>query len=399
MKFRTLTNRTFVSALLGVFLTISVISSCGAPLQSTTTTVDLPQSKPKWQSIGNCWIYAVFSWAESIALRDSNGGRSLDLSESYITYRYFQEQLTGTTPKSIETGGSWYLASRLIRKYGVMLEGDFIPDEAGKTFSAIQKKAVSYLNASLQSGELSHAHSQEVVTSELDKAFGITFSDEESKVLEANKFMIAKSAEGKDVSLAQLLNQWEEIGFEQDWDDAPRRESELPKSARRLNSEEKKTLTTVFRALNQHEPVILSWYVDFNALDGEGKFSLDALKKRGRAGRQGGHMVVIEDYVVHGNKTREHDAFSTPEGEVTDELKDLAARYGILDYLIVKNSWGGSERTDRASVVRDGEGGYHILDASYLFSWIAAYDEESGKFEGAAPIIQGFVVPKAFEEL
>src|SRR5262249_15063996 len=49
------------------------------------------------------------------------------------------------------------------------------------------------------------------------------------------------------------------------------------------------------RALADRIPVVLVWYVDFNALDDEGRFFAPPTAP----GRQGGHMVVMEDYQIH----------------------------------------------------------------------------------------------------
>jgi hypothetical protein len=46
-------------------------------------------------------------------------------------------------------------------------------------------------------------------------------------------------------------------------------------------------------ALNADAPVIISWLVDFNALDSAGAFRLAQLRT---PGRQGGHLTVLHDY-------------------------------------------------------------------------------------------------------
>jgi hypothetical protein len=51
-------------------------------------------------------------------------------------------------------------------------------------------------------------------------------------------------------------------------------------------------------ALNADAPVIVSWLVDFNALDNVGAFRMSQLERAGRPGRQGGHMTVLHDYQV-----------------------------------------------------------------------------------------------------
>src|SRR5690606_12624597 len=55
----------------------------------------------------------------------------------------------------------------------------------------------------------------------------------------------------------------------------------------------------VLTALNDRQPVVMTFMVDFNALDAEdATFKLSALEDAGGPGSQGGHMVVLEDYTV-----------------------------------------------------------------------------------------------------
>lgn len=384
----------FLAALATGFVTL--LPACGQ-LQSTpssdVTTVNLPQTNPKWQSIGNCWMYAVASWAESIALRDTN--TALNISESYISYRHFEEQLAESWTTEINTGGSWNLAKYLMNTYGIMHEGDFIPSEADATFSKVQKAAVAALNESLKNGPLKDDRSPETIRAELDKAFGVRFDEFKDKIISTKKIIIGKDENGLPQTLARALSNWKEVDFEYDYLNAPKRKSQLPMTAKKLSPSRQEVLKRVKRALNAHEPVIMSWFVDFNGLDSEGAFSRKTLKKLG-SGRQGWHMVVIEDYVVEGINPATGEKFKVGEGEASEAEKELAAEHGSIKYFVVKNSWGGSERTDRASYKRDGEGGYHKLDASYLFSWIAQTDEDSGEYQGATSVIGDFVIPARF---
>ena len=52
---------------------------------STDAITDVNHSRVKRQSIGNCWIYAAASWAESLAKSASPSGSELNMSESYWT--------------------------------------------------------------------------------------------------------------------------------------------------------------------------------------------------------------------------------------------------------------------------------------------------------------------------
>ena len=111
------------------------------------------------------------------------------------------------------------------------------------------------------------------------------------------------------------------------------------------------------RALNDGEPVVLEWFVDFNAMDYRGIFSLDQLAYNG-VGRQGFHQTVIEDYVVELVDPQTGEVYGEiGEGEVSEEQQELAVRHGRFKYLIVKNSWGAN-RPDRGSYTVDGEKGF-----------------------------------------
>lgn len=173
------------------------------------------------------------------------------------------------------------------------------------------------------------------------------------------------------------------------------KEEQLPFQPAMLSIEQRKLLKRVKRALNAGMPVVLDWYVDFNALDKNGIFALDTLKNSG-PGRQGGHSTVIEDYVVAGVNPKTGKSFEVGEGEATPEQKELAEKYGQIKYFIVKNSWGGAARTDRASYVVNGEKGFHRLDASYVFGYFKRVNEKSKAFVSAVSGADAFILPPGF---
>lgn len=368
-----------------------VMAACGvAHTQETvsqTQTVDLPQSQVKWQSIGNCWSYAVMGWAESIVLRETS--KELNFSESFMTYTHFRDQLLSGV-EQVETGGSWDHARNLIARYGMMLEADFIPAESEETFSKVQKAALDALNLSLKEGVLSKDKSTKTVDAELQKAFNIKLTAEIKKKIFAASSVKLKGRE----TLNTKLNSWSDRVWPASWGSAPSEQAQLPQTFE-LNVSQKSMLARVKKALNKHEPVVMSWFVDFNAMNNEGIFnkkSLDLLKE----GRQGYHMTVIEDYLVEGIHPVTGKKFSIGEGEATAEEKLLAEQYGNVVAFIVKNSWGGAERLDRSSYNRLGQKGYHRLDASYLFSWLAELSEDEEKsFVRTTTAITSFALPPA----
>src|SRR5262245_30286114 len=104
----------------------------------TDEITDIHNSSVKSQAIGNCWIYASIGWVESLHLTQSGG--QLNLSESYLTYWHWFEQIRGGAPGEIPLGqlkdgnltmgGTWAVAAELMRRYGVMTEGKFIAADA-----------------------------------------------------------------------------------------------------------------------------------------------------------------------------------------------------------------------------------------------------------------------------
>ena len=145
----------------------------------------------------------------------------------------------------------------------------------------------------------------------------------------------------------------------------------------------------VMSALNAGEPVVLEWFVDFNALNDEGIFSLETLKEKG-PGTQGYHQTVIEDYVV---EVLEDGVWQElPEGDVSQEDKDRAVREGRLKYLIVKNSWGGDDRFDQASYVVAGKKGYHRLNVDYLYGWMGRKGSDDEVTSGETGL-RGWIFP------
>ncbi len=267
-------------------------------------TVYIPQSSVKKQSIGNCWLYAALGWLESLSLSASKhfGYRHYNFSESYLTYRHFEEQLMDRSSglkksREITTGGSFEKALDLIHYYGLMAEGDFIPDEAYSDRSEAQSDAVAYLNNSLELGKLanifkrktSEEEKAQLIQSELDEAFGVDMNALEGKIIDSESVLVGwdRYDSGRQVSLYQLSNEdryrWSDVHY--------------PNYA--SDSQKEKVLRRVKSALNDGHPVMISWFVDFNANE-DGVFSRATLDDMGAPGRQGGHLTVIADYTASG---------------------------------------------------------------------------------------------------
>src|SRR5262249_20898750 len=143
---------------------------------TTDAVTEVDQSSVKRQSIGNCWIYATASWAES--LHKSVAGEEINVSESYWTYFNWFDQIANGAVSSdtIETGGTYYTAAEIISRYGLMTEGDFIPEEATMEMSERQDQAQQAIDQSLSSGALKSASARKnrtLVRQELNRAFGL----------------------------------------------------------------------------------------------------------------------------------------------------------------------------------------------------------------------------------
>lgn len=381
-------------ALAGIVST-ALVSACGVEATnqsgSSVKVVDMAQSQVKWQSIGNCWVYAAVGWIESQVLKFT--GEELNISESYLSYRHFESQLiSGRSMTEVQTGGFWHESKRLVLTYGLINEGDFIPSESENTFSASQDRAVKYLNNSLQNGLLKSDRTAATVRAELDAAFGVKLADVQSKIYKASDLVLGKNADGSLKTVDSEIRGWNRINFPADFANYPD-ESELPVVKDKLTSAQKSLLQRVKRALNDGQPVVMNWWVDFNGLDDNGIFSLENVAAKG-SGRQGYHQTVIEDYVVSGVNPETGESFFFGEGDATPEQKRIAELYGEIEYFVVKNSWGGAERLNRPSYARFGEKGYSRLEASYLFGWMR--QEEDGEFQGAEKGLGGFILPAGY---
>ena len=348
---------------------------------------DIANSKVKNQSIGNCWVYATVGWAESLRLGYS--GEELNLSESYITYFHWFEEITGgisgfpavasLSGDELSTGGFWGVAAELMRRYGVMDEGRFIPEEAEAARSARQSAALSAINTSLKSGVLSDKAKRRdaaVVRAELDKAWQLnadvvatlnaTFGETMTKNLEKGATIPADSGihRPKDIEIAMTasgpLTLADAIGKPSSSYNVRSRtgtyawnEESYPTSS----TSRRESLKKVQRAMHGGLPVIMTWFVDFNAM-----VSNTFKEAPATPGRQGGHMTVLEDYEIEnvpGYGTLKAGTTVT-DPKILDAA--LATEASIL-FFRIKNSWGTSLAPPDAG---DDFKGYNDLYMKYL---------------------------------
>jgi hypothetical protein len=149
-------------------------------------------------------------------------------------------------------------------------------------------------------------------------------------------------------------------------------------------------LKTVLKAVNAKVPVIMSSMVEFAALnrDNNATFEYDLYIKAGRSSGQGGHLIVLEDYVVDNVP----GVGRIGEGDVSDELKE-AALTGDVQYLVVKNSWG-SNRPERG--LSDGYTRFEMKFLDLPLPFNLEHDETDISKGDWYSALSSFVVPPEF---
>lgn len=344
---------------------------------STDEIVDVNHSAVKRQSIGNCWIYATASWAES--LNKTATGTELNMSESYWTYWHWFEQIANSRASEIQTGGYFSVAINLIDRYGVMNEADFIPEESTVEMSLRQKSALATMNESLKSGalkEMSARRERALVRSELDRAWALSaeviaeldsaFGTSVNRTVDRTADLTGtKITASKDIPVT-LVDPETHAPVDATLSDAIGTSSGFRGRTGRLawksvnygwSAASRRTFQKrVQRAMADKQPVVMSWFVDFNALDAQGRF----MAPPATPGHQGGHMVVVEDYEIDNVP-----GFGTlPAGTVETRADALAASLADeaeIKFIRIKNSWG-TARADRGFSIP----GYHDLYMKYL---------------------------------
>jgi hypothetical protein len=334
------------------------------------------------QSIGNCWLYAEASWVESMNYAATN--QKFDLSQSYWTYWHWFDQIVGEQTSAIETGGFYYIANEIITKKGLVAEKDFIAEDGTSEMSSAQSRALTKIDEELKTGRLKDAKSRKngkLVRKVMDEAWGLkpevrawmdkvfgttgtrTFLTSASKtgspVLRARDFKVqyaswnGESADILDTTLDDAIEQWSQESYPY------------------YEEDQRGFQMRVQRALHAQQPVIITWLVDFNAMEGkagakQGSFNIDTLKRVGWGGSQGGHMTVLNDYEVMTEEFGLLKAGVTLDATKPEDAAKLDAALlesSEVSFFRIKNSWGAL-RDDRASA--PGFPGYHDLYMDYL---------------------------------
>ncbi|MBX3204833.1 MAG: hypothetical protein KF764_07180 [Labilithrix sp.] len=366
-----------------LFSLAAAATGCAGEVGDSATTndeneiVNVAQTDVERQSIGNCWLYAHASWIES--MNKTATGEDFDVSQSYWTYWHWFDQIAGGFSAQISTGGNWTTANNIVRKYGLMAEKDFIFADTLNEMSSRQKTALDALNESLKTGELKDSASRrdkKKVRQEMDRAWGL--SAEQSAMLdqvfgETVSRTLSGSANAAGTTIIRAQD------FDVSYSPGPNRARVTRKLSQAMSdwrqvyysgADRRGFLLRVQKALHAEQPVVITWFVDFNAMENgqnerRGSFNMTTLGELG-PGSQGGHMTVLEDY-----QAKLADGTVLKAGETLDPSKPSDKR--LLDraldtrtqiqFLRVKNSWGAA-RPDRAFA--PGMPGYHDLYLDYL---------------------------------
>lgn len=347
---------------------------------------DVNHTAVRNQSIGNCWSYAAAGWVES--LHRARTGQDINVSESWITFWDWYGKITGGRATQtmgrweVPTGGWWDGAMTILKARGVVYEGEFIPEESEAARSTRQSDALRAINTALnEGGALATPEARRdparvltalfeawqlnaSVRAEITRVFGTRgatvlpssrttadgfFRPVSSIPIRTSSYSNSRGQQ-RDGTLADV------IGYGRfAW-----RSASYPTSA----TERTRFQQRVMRALNDNQPVLISWLVDFNAMSSTGVFRLSNLTS---AGRQGGHLTVMEDYQVVVRQPGQPER-TLRAGELASEAdQDLAARYGSIEFIRIKNSWGTARDPSGTGFF----GGYTDLYTDYLNGPIA----------------------------
>lgn len=402
---------------------------------SSSAVTSVENTKVKSQPIGNCWLYATAGWAESLSKGATN--QTLDISESYWTYWYWYEEILGADSAvgalangKIDTGGYWGTAAELIRRYGWMLETDFVGPAQDEN---VATKALEAMNASLANGALSTADARRnprLVRAELDRAWNLapvtaqalalafpdgapdvdgdaasTPASPESFVRAASALPVLSADGQRTVTLADVVGTaaegvpywhgvrvgdeaWTEVAYT--WSAAS--------SARRTA-----ILKNVQDALNRRLAVPIAWVVSSDVK--EGRYPTASARTDEITGFHESILVDYEVQDVPGFGTLKVGVPETRPEALEASLSDDAR----ITFFRIKNSWGvqktwteeelrqagladtdPSHYGDRANYLPDNPG-YNDLELGYL----DAFDTDGSHFAKriALPPVTRFPIP------
>lgn len=375
-------------ALTAVLAFAPAIGGCGDAVGSGDDNItDVQHTDIERQSIGNCWIYAHASWVESLNLAAT--GKQFDVSQSYWTYWHWYDQIIQDGVDEIGTGGSYWVANDIVLDRGLMPEAKFVKEDTTAEMSSRQHDALDTMNRELKEGRLATYEARSngelvrkvlneawglgsTVKSNLNKVFGKdgrrTLRDGPStkytSIIKPTAFKVQYTKRSSSGSV-ELKNTYLDVAIDE-WQSAS-----YPSWGSNIDSARRALQIRLQRAAHDRQPVIITWDVDFNALENaegalQGSFNMTTLTNAGGPGRQGGHMTVLEDYQV---ETQQYGVLAAgvtlDPNKPGDKAKLDAALLpsSEIQFLRIKNSWG-TLRPDREFA--PGYPGYHDLYLDYL---------------------------------
>ncbi len=354
-------------------LGLLLLAACASPedandAASADAVTAIDDTSIKEQTIGTCWLYTTAAWAEALHLEATH--ETVDLSETYWTYWALYDRIVNGKIDQygfIDEAGTWGEAAEIINRYGMMREGDFIPEDAHDPHTSRAIDALNAILTSLSAGRLNTAaarHDRVLVRSELNAAFGLkpnvatwldaSFGADGKKTLNAGATVAAgapiieaanfqmTAGPGKTRPLSAL------IGTDLPNIDPNRRTGidawQYAQYPRGTDAAAKRSLMKrVQHALNDRLPVIISWRVDHAAVAADGSLKAPS----GRQVPTESHLSLITDY-----QASNVPGFGTlPVGKVEARPAALAASLAdtaVVDLLRIKNSWGSDPRQHSA---------------------------------------------------
>ncbi|MFO0589381.1 MAG: hypothetical protein U0441_17720 [Polyangiaceae bacterium] len=398
-----------------------LLAGCtGDPASQSNDITDVQHTDVERQSIGNCWLYAEASWAESMHLQAT--GEKFDISQSYWTYWHWFQQIVDEQPDQLETGGFFSSAGEIILARGLMPEAKFVKEDSTSEMSTRQKTALDKINTELKTGKLKDYASRQnralvrqvmddawqltsTVKGQLTKAFGKDYTKTfdagtavgSSAVIAPKSFVVQyterlsdpNKATVKKTTLDVAIDEWVEANYPT-YGDTSKRNFQI----------------RVQKALHDAQPVVISWNVDFNAMESydpalQGSFNLTTLKKSGKPGHQGGHMTVLEDYeatLKDGTLLTAGVTLDPTKPEDKAKLDAALLPTTTVKFFRIKNSWGAF-RDDRSSA--PGMPGYHDLYMDYMngpIAWCpdAAEPKTAASCTGKATPFESVVLPPGY---
>ena len=290
-------------------LTVALLGACSAPTHVEATQddpiVSVPQTELERQSIGDSWLYAEASWIATLS------GGAVVPSPAYWAYWHAFDQISSGFSTHVATGGNWRTASGIVLRYGVAPAGSFLASSTIEEAGARRDAALAAVNASLGSGALADPAARRdraLVRRELDRAWGL--SDDEKAALDAAfGATVARtftSATPADTTGTPILAPSAVAVTYPTGPGAPRADKRLVDAIREwhvayyADADPTTYVRQLTKALDDEAPVLMTWFVDFDALEDRdngrrGAFNLATLNELG-PGTQAGDTALLTGY-------------------------------------------------------------------------------------------------------